>query len=148
MNTIIRSFHLLQYTSRRIGYDSLIWQTPVLGLTAQAFLFTAALSHDNTRLARLIAAVLAFIASALSIQFMSKHRHHEMIDNLLLQKLEQDNGWLPLHAKPSERAAVVGLDRNWLVERSSYSVWRYGLLAFAVGAFLLIVINCFWPDLL
>lgn len=33
---------------RRLQWDSLLWQVPVLSLTAQAFLFTIALSPGGT----------------------------------------------------------------------------------------------------
>ena len=38
--------------ARRTQFDQLVWQVPVLSLTAQAFLFSIALSHDATRTAR------------------------------------------------------------------------------------------------
>ena len=45
--------------ARRTQFDQLVWQVPVLSLTAQAFLFSIALSADASRTARVIASVLS-----------------------------------------------------------------------------------------
>jgi hypothetical protein len=39
--------------ARRTQFDQLVWQVPVLSLTAQAFLFSIALSHNSTECVRL-----------------------------------------------------------------------------------------------
>lgn len=135
-------------TSRRLGYDFLIWQTPVLGLTAQAFLFTAALSHDSSRTARGIAAGLAFLAGVISLQLMGKHRHHEILDSKLLASFERRNELYRLHAPPEQRAAAVGQKRVWANRFSSYQVWRAGLALFACAALALVAITILWPSLL
>jgi len=133
-------------SSRRISYDSLIWQTPILGLTAQAFLFTAALSHGNTHVARYIAASLAGLTSLMSMQLMSKHRHHEVIDNQMLQQIEKENDWPPFHGKSADRAKLVGQPRPWYVNFSSYWIWMAGLWAFLALAVALVFITWFRPD--
>jgi hypothetical protein len=40
--------------ARRTQWDSLLWQVPTLSLTAQAFLFTIALTQGNDAWARII----------------------------------------------------------------------------------------------
>ena len=57
--------------TRRGIYDTLLWQTPVLSLTAQAFLFSISLGSDASQWERRTAAVLALIASIASIQLTS-----------------------------------------------------------------------------
>lgn len=106
--------------SRRIGYDTLMWQTPLLGLTAQAFLFSVALSPTSSLAARLISGALALVTSILSMQLMSKHRHHEMIDSRFLQKIEKEFHIQTIHAKPAERAAKVGVKWSYWMRLSSY----------------------------
>ena len=44
--------------ARRTQSDQLVWQVPVLSLTAQAFFFSIALSPDGTRTTRIIASLL------------------------------------------------------------------------------------------
>lgn len=134
--------------SRRAGYDTLIWQTPVLGLTAQAFLFTVALSHESSRTARFIAASLALVTSVISIQLMAKHRHHERLDSEALQHFESEHNLPPLHKPPEERAEELGWKRNLLVRWRSYVVWAVGLAVFGAAAVMILVINCAKPELL
>lgn len=49
--------------SRRQQFDLMIWQVPVLGLTAQAFLLNIALSHGTSQVARALSAGLAVVTS-------------------------------------------------------------------------------------
>ena len=134
--------------SRRLGYDTLMWQAPALGLTAQAFLFTVALSADSSRTARLVASFLALVTSVISIQLVSKHRHHEMIDSLSLQDMEEKHGWDPIHEHPAKRAKQKGVSRNWFVALSSYRVWILGLASFGLAAILVIAITLVKPGML
>ncbi|MEO7002121.1 MAG: hypothetical protein ABI068_09870 [Ktedonobacterales bacterium] len=133
--------------TRRLGYDTLIWQVPALGLTAQAFLFTTALTSPINNPARLIAAALALVIALISMQLMSKHRYHEEIDARLLEKLEKnlklaDVLGCPPHAKPTIRAATLGartIKSNFIIRRSSYRLWMCGLGLFAFAALGIIV---------
>lgn len=56
---------------RRLHWDELVWQVPILGLTAQAFLFTVALSAGNSQFARATASALAWLAAVLSMALHS-----------------------------------------------------------------------------
>jgi hypothetical protein len=127
--------------SRRLGYDTLMWQTPALSLTAQSFLFAAALSSNVTAAARLIAMSLALIISIISIQLMTKHRHHEKLDSLTLEIMEQQHGLLPLHRRSRERSSGAGLSENWFVRTSSFRVWILGLSLFGVAALGIIAVT-------
>jgi hypothetical protein len=125
--------------ARRMGYDTLMWQVPALSLTAQAFLFTIALSDSSVPEARLTASALSFVIAIISLQLMAKHRFHEEIDAKLAEKLERELeldsvlGFVP-HAPPSVRAKTVNVKSNWFVRRSSYRIWRFGLTLFALAA--------------
>lgn len=135
-------------TARRLGYDTLMWQVPALSLTAQAFLFTIALSSGSSPWARIVASGLSFIIAIISMQLMAKHRFHEEIDGKLAEKLEGELqlnsllGFTP-HAKPLERAQVVGVRSNWYIRQSSYRIWRLGLALFALAALGLIAVTIF-----
>jgi hypothetical protein len=62
--------------ARRTQFDQLVWQVPVLSLTAQAFLYSIALSPDGTRTTRVIASLLPLVMTFLSLHLMVKHRQH------------------------------------------------------------------------
>lgn len=120
--------------ARRQTYDTMLWQTPVLSLTAQAFLFTVALSAQNTPAARLISAMLALIAALASLQLLAKHRFNEVNDSKLLEAFEGANS-----AQGYEVIHVPTSSPKWYQRLSSYSVWVFALGAFAVGAILVLV---------
>jgi hypothetical protein len=111
--------------SRRQNYDSMVWQTPVISLTAQAFLFTIALGQVPTA-SRIIASLLAFIAALASIQLLSRHRHFEIYFSELLKEIETAKHWPAAHARPADRSGGFGI--------SSYYVWTGVFCLFAAAA--------------
>ena len=139
--------------SRRLGYDTSMWQAPVLSFTAQAFLFTIALNVSSNNVARLTAASLALIIALISMQLMSKHRYHEIMDAKWLEELEKGMeldkriGCAP-HADPKERAEHVKMKPSWLQRWSSYRVWMFGLALFAIASASIIIITFTNPALL
>lgn len=123
--------------SRRDSYNSLLWQTPVLSLTAQAFLFTIALSKDVTVTGRKIAASLALIVAIASIQLLTKHRFGEVYHAKLLQRIEKERGLMQINARP-----VPMITRNpetWLAKLRSYWIWFFLLLGFGICALIIII---------
>jgi hypothetical protein len=74
---------------RRTAFDKLAWQAPVLSLTAQAFLFTVALSPGSSLFARLIASGLAAVAALGSIALFGRHASGEHLDSEWLEKYEK-----------------------------------------------------------
>ena len=137
---------------RRTGYDAMLWQTPALGLTAQAFLLTLALSSSSTSLARLIAALLSLVLSLMTLQLMAKHRLHETLDSLLLERFEERLGltaWLGVrpHGLSSRRLHDGDAGKNpatmrprWFWSRSSYLLWQLGLASFGVASLVIIIL--------
>lgn len=112
--------------ARRDSFNNLVWQTPVLSLTAQAFLFTVILSGGVPALGRTIAAVLASIAALVSLQLLSKHRFMEEHHAKILHTYEE------IHNSYAANRAIRA--PNWTVRLSSYRLWRFLLWAFFVAA--------------
>jgi hypothetical protein len=139
--------------SRRATYDTMLWQAPVLSLTAQAFLFTIALGEGSSRLARLLAGALALITALGSMQLMGKQRFHEQVDSQLLALHERTTGLAdvigtPMHGPMNERVTAAGLVRPWYAKPSSYKLWMIILASFAVAAFVVILVTWLHPQLL
>jgi hypothetical protein len=113
----------------------MMWQTPVLSLTAQAFLFTIALGRESTIWARIVSAALALLAALASMQLMAKHRHHEVEDSTDLEGFEKANatkGYIAIHGKRN-RNSIKGVS-GLFIRYSSYKIWMLTLLAFAIAA--------------
>ena len=141
-------------SQRRIAYDTMMWQTPALGMTAQAFLLTLALANDTSGAARIASASLSVLISILVVQLLAKHRKFEMLDTLTLEDIEirlnlttvaghfphsqQRNPKLQVTlAQASGRTALWGPMRFW--EMSSFSLWCYGQYLFIVAAAAIII---------
>ncbi len=122
--------------ARRTALNGLMWQTPVLSLTAQAFLFTIALGSGASSFATLMSAVLALAAALASIQLMAKHRCLEVRDSQLLEEYERNsvNGFEVIHSKSS------GFNKM-LCRWSSYKIWMFMLGVFALAAIIVIIVE-------
>ncbi len=113
--------------ARRDTYDNLVWQTPLLSLTAQAFLFTIILSEGNGPIInRIIAAVLACITAIASLQLLGKHRFMEESHRKILQGYEEANCQYAPNQKPKPSSR--------LLRCSSYKIWMAVLMSFAIAA--------------
>ncbi len=146
---------------RRSTYDVMAWQTPALSFAAQAFLFSIALGPDTSRFARVIASCLALIIAGVSIQLMKKHLHLELIDSIILRRLEGRLATYkvidlenPPHTPADLRRAglrneageIVAPDR--LERVHSPAVWLIALALFGATAAGVALVTAFWPDLL
>jgi len=123
---------------RRQSYDQLLWQTPVLSLTAQAFLLTIALGPDSSCVARLMSASLSLITALASIMLMIKHRYYEVLASNMLQKFEEDNkskGFEVVHDhRPYPEEKV-----SFLVRPHSFWIWIITLSTFALVALIVLL---------
>jgi hypothetical protein len=116
--------------SRRQNHDTMLWQTPVISLTAQAFLFTIALGTGSIP-GRVLAALLALISALASLHLLAKQRHLELHYSNLLEAYERAKGLPPLHHPPPKAAGALG----W----SAYTVWKYVFGIFGAAAIAAIV---------
>ncbi len=122
-----------QVAENKRNHNLLIWQTPVLALTAQSFLFSIALSSSTSGQNKAISALLALLISIASMQLMAKHRHIERWYSSLLRQFEEGSGGRfgvidgpppPSHAWPA----------GWFANLKSFWVWQLTLFAFLVAA--------------
>ena len=133
-------------TNRQIQ-DQMLWETPVLSLTALSFLFTIALGSGNSTASRLISASLAAITSFASLQLLIKHRALELHSMLIAHGYEKTNDFAEIHQRPHLDEAyqrLTGIE-VWLARRPSYYVWLTCLSCFFAASLLVIVIAIFCP---
>lgn len=134
--------------ARRTQWDSLLWQVPVLSLTAQAFLFTISLGPDSSRAARVIASILSIVSAVLSMHLMARHRQAEIADAHWLSDYESRHFGETVHG-PTWRAR-----RNstpvlvWLTRYPAFPAWMIGLLTFGLAAVVALLLAIFCPSVL
>jgi hypothetical protein len=134
--------------ARRMQWDNLIWQVPVLTLTAEAFLFTIALSSGNSRLARLISSSLALIVAFLAVHLMARDRQAELTDADWLRQYEEANFDRSFHGRPWQEARSRISVLGWVTHLPGFLVWVVGFSLFAAAAFTIFLVTLVDPSLL
>ncbi len=143
----LRGYVYSAIAARRTAFDTMMWQVPALGLTAQAFLLTIAYGSNTSNTSRYISSALAITVALVAIQTMRKHQANETTDSMLLEEIERvcdvkvKN--VHPHAKPLVRARAVGngMFNMPLVKRKSAQLWVYSLSMFALAATIAFVIT-------
>lgn len=145
---------------RELEQDAMLWLTPTIALTAQAFLLTIALNKDSPAFATYLAAGLGLVVALLSMQLMAKHRFLNLMDRAHLHALEArlriehlsnrqyfyNNGayrvpdWLKDHKSPPSE--------HGLAKFRSYRVWIFGMVVFAAVNLAVIAVQTWAPGLL
>lgn len=120
--------------ARRDAFNNMLWQTPVLSLVAQAFLFTTILSSSTEPGSRTIAALLALITSIASLQLLAKHRNGELDLARELDSIEKTSGRFQVNRYRSQR--------NWFLKMSSYRIWLGVLSLFGVASIIALLFPC------
>lgn len=136
--------------ARRLQWDALLWQVPVLSLTAQAFLFTIALGGGSSRFARSVASVLSLVAAGLFMQLMARHRQAEISDAHWLRDYEalRFGDEMVVHGPAFQQRRNATPAGGLLAKLPAFRVWMTGLASFGIGALLVLVVVIFRPTLL
>lgn len=125
-----------------LNHNALVWQTPALALTAEAFLLTIAIGPESSPIARLIASFLNLTLSILCLQLMAKHREMTVGNREDLVALERRLGLVQFHEKPRRKLPGLAAYRSgrW---------WMFGFVTLAVLAFGILVSSVaelIWPQ--
>jgi hypothetical protein len=144
---------LTVYATQFGSYTTLLWQVPALGLTAQSFLMTIALTHDSSRWARLIASVLGMIVVGASYALMHDQRGRAINQGALAciasNKLSLKNliGNIGPPGVTDGVPKETDAEKVWTDRKTSpllsaelmYHIWRLCLALFAIADVLIIV---------
>jgi colanic acid biosynthesis protein WcaH len=117
---------------RRDAANSLVWQTPVVGFTGLAFIFTVLLAGDTSLEGRVIAAVLAVVVCIAVIQLIAKQRFNE-------EELAREAEGFEL-SRRMHRLNKRRVPGDWFRKRSSVDVWTWVFVIAAVGAIVAVVL--------
>jgi hypothetical protein len=136
-------------TARFLAHDELLWQTPVLALTAQSFLMSISLTPGVADLAAATAAALGAILILMSMHLLGRHRFLELIEKHKLKQLEETLGIEPLstHSWAWRYAQPPKLGRTFkpidyglesprypkVFSLPSYGIWQLGLSLFFIA---------------
>ncbi|PVF98776.1 hypothetical protein CPB86DRAFT_339188 [Serendipita vermifera] len=159
--------------ARRLVNINLIWQTPVVGITGQAFLFSIALAADSSRMSRIIASCLCIIITIMTVQLIVRHRLADEADRQWLSAFEAKyfahyakEMPITIRDKSGEKLTFNGVAHgpdeirrrmatpphmgllNPLARFRSNRVWAWGMILMAAVALLIMLTSIFRNDLL
>jgi len=124
----IRALHAA-LVANRMTLDQLLWQAPVISLTAQAFLLTLAFSNGAEPFYAKIAGILSALIGLLSWQLFLRHAYLEVCASKKLEEFELEHFGLSVHQRPTNTG--IGFDR-W----RSRPFWAFGLFVVSLAGFL------------
>ena len=138
--------------ARRTQFDNLMWQVPILSITAQAFLFTVSLGADTSQVARIISSSLSLIVTLLTLQLFVRHRQSEITDAHWLEDQEDRLAGTAFHGRSwqSARNSVDPDARPFgvLARVGGYRTWSIGLCVFGLASLLILILSVLAPSVL
>jgi len=136
-NQILTDTQYAALNARRDSFNHLVWRTPVLSLTAQAFLFTIALNPGVSTTARTLSASLALITALASAQLLVKHRFSERKHAHTLENFERKQGLDPINQRPTTNLSWNPI--TWMEGLPSFWIWLGMLIVFALFALFILL---------
>ncbi|WP_147258788.1 hypothetical protein [Pseudonocardia hierapolitana] len=138
--------------ARRTQFDNLMWQVPILSITAQAFLFTVSLGADTSQAARVISSSLSLIVTVLTLQLFVRHRQSEITDAHWLEEREAQLNSSAFHGRSWQSARnAVDPDAqpfSALAHIGGYRMWSIGLCIFGLASLIVLAISITVPAIL
>ncbi|PVF95082.1 hypothetical protein CPB86DRAFT_817462 [Serendipita vermifera] len=140
--------------NRRLAFDNMTWQVPIMALSAHAFLFTISLDAGSSRTARILSMGLSFLITLLTARLFIGHMKREVSDRAWLSAFEKQ--YLPAicqtHIKNWKfRTDVHPRKAGWMYPLfifPAFGVWRDGLMVIGGCALAVIALTIWRPDLL
>lgn len=138
----------------------MLWQTPTIALTAQAFLLTIALNPASPSFATILSAGLGIVVALLSAQLMAKHRFLNLMDRTQLHAIERRLEIEHLSNReyfysegayrvPDRLAKDRGPAKEGVLQgMRSYRVWMWGMFIFVAANASIIFLEIWVPALL
>jgi hypothetical protein len=134
---------------RGLQTNGLLWQTPSLALTAQAFLLTLSLGEDTIRPIRIVVSVLGLVIGVMSMQLMAKHHYFYELDQAELRRIETRLQLPPIaHRDQQKKDHAEDVWALPFVKVTSYVVWQSGIFLVSLTNAVALVLVLTTPDLL
>lgn len=100
-------------STRRMHFENLLWQIPLLSLTGESFLFTIILSSSSSTFSRSLSSFLAMILALASLSSLSRHRVSDVHDSQLVESIEKKLFTGSFHGKTFRESRQEFLNNNF-----------------------------------
>jgi hypothetical protein len=150
--------------TRRLQWDNLLWQVPIISLTGVSFLFTIIFMESTSRFSRTLVCCLTIIISYASLFTLARHRLSEVYDSNLMQGIEEIRYKTSIHGTPyrENRQAFISDGKDgyrkggknfwdriivFLNKGKAYPIWMTVFTLFILTALTCLFINVYNPTL-
>ena len=145
--------------SRRLQWDNLFWQVPLISISGVSFLFTIIFNPATSHFSRIISCFLAIVVSSASLSTLARHRLSEVHDANLLAGIELLRFKVSVHGqgfkevrKKFNKSHGKKYDLWDFIVRGSnqgraYPVWIAVFIIFILVAILIAIADFISPDL-
>ena len=145
--------------SRRLQWDNLFWQVPLISISGVSFLFTIIFNPTTSHFSRLVSCFLTIVISSASMSTLARHRLSEVHDSNLLAGIELLMFQVSIHGRDFKgvRSNFNSLHGekgdfwDFIVRGSNrtraYPVWITVFIIFIVIAFVVVITDIFAPEL-
>jgi hypothetical protein len=151
-------------TERRLQWDNLLWQVPLISLTGVSFLFTIIFLESTSRFSRSLVCLLTILISYASLFTLARHRGSEVYDSNLMQGIEEILYGKIIHGNQysDQRKLFMGNRKTgytkestsiWdklvvrLNRKKSYPIWMSVFLIFMSTSLVCLAFNIFHPSI-
>ncbi len=143
--------------ARRLQWDNLLWQVPLISITGESFLFTIILSSTTSHGSREIACALAVVIAGASLATLARHRLSEVHDANLLAGIERMRfkvsihgpGFSTIRSEFNKSNVIPGDIWDFIIRTSTrtraYPIWIAVFMTFIVGAIGCGVLDFLYP---
>jgi hypothetical protein len=143
---------------RRLQWDNLLWQIPLLSVTGEAFLFLIILGDRTSYFSRNLSSILSMIVSTASLHLFARQRASELHDSFLLEAIEKRNLGFSFHGEKFKDSRekyvthelrsrskwnIFDLSVQKLNGSRAYPYWMIVFFAFLTAALLCLILNIF-----
>ena len=146
-------------SARRLQWDNLLWQVPLISITGESFLLTIILSGATSPGARILSSVLGMILAYASITTLSRHRISEVHDANVVEAIERKLFGMAFHGanfsknrksllnKMTATNKVEGKSGFWdallrITNRGrAYPIWMFVFISFFIVSAVCIILT-------
>ncbi|GAB3316145.1 hypothetical protein GCM10027451_32540 [Geodermatophilus aquaeductus] len=141
-------FEYERLMQRVLAQNALVWQTPSLGLAAQAFVLTTSLNGRTDTVPRCLASVLGVLLALMTMQLMAKHRYLLQLDQARMRQIETAVGIDNLADHHRETPVDDLVDKRFYTRIRSSQVWQVGLFTLMLVHVAVLVLALVAPSVL
>lgn len=153
-------------SARRLQFENLLWQVPMIAITGESFLFTIILNSATSKFSRSISSILAMSISFATLFSFARLRASEVHDSNKLAEIETKIYGFPIHGSTLSKSRADFVNKQYGKDSSgffkkffdklivlmnsqkvpTYPIWMTVFISFFLLAALCLLLNFIAPS--